>query len=420
METKKLSNFSADPNNANMGTDKGRRMLSQSLQDLGAGRSILVDRNGVIIAGNKTAEAAIAEGLEDAIVVQTQGDKVVVVQRTDLDLTKDPKAKQLAIADNRIAEIDLSWDAEALQKLAEEVDLSWLEVDDNFFEELEAMENEELEPEQLEPLTDEDDIPDEEDVETRVKRGDIWQLGRHRVMCGDSAVITDVERLMDGKKADMVFTDPPYGVSYADKNKFLNSISPGNRIQTPIKNDHLSVDETGSLWRNVFSVWTNYLAEYSSYYIASPQGGDLFLMMMMMMNENGFPLKHCLIWAKNNHVLGRCDYNYKHEPILFGWKNKHKFYGGGNHKTSVWEIPKPLKNDLHPTMKPVELVINALLNSTKQGDVCSDFFLGSGSTLIACEKTGRTCYGMELSEKYCDVILKRWEDFTGKTAVRID
>jgi hypothetical protein len=144
METKKLSNFSADPNNANMGTDKGRRMLSQSLQDLGAGRSILVDRNGVIIAGNKTAEAAIAEGLEDAIVVQTQGDKVVVVQRTDLDLTTDPKAKQLAIADNRIAEIDLSWDAEALQKLAEEVDLSWLEVDDNFFEELEAMENEEL------------------------------------------------------------------------------------------------------------------------------------------------------------------------------------------------------------------------------------------------------------------------------------
>ena len=143
METK-LTRFSQDPENLNKGTDKGRRMLSQSIQDLGAGRSILVDRNGVIIAGNKTAEAAIAEGLEDAIVVQTQGDKVVVVQRTDLDLTKDPKAKQLAIADNRIAEIDLSWDAEALQKLAEEVDLSWLEVDDNFFEELEAMENEEL------------------------------------------------------------------------------------------------------------------------------------------------------------------------------------------------------------------------------------------------------------------------------------
>ena len=143
METK-LTRFSQDPENLNKGTDKGRRMLSQSIQDLGAGRSILVDRNGVIIAGNKTAEAAIAEGLEDAIVVQTQGDKVVVVQRTDLDLTKDPKAKQLAIADNRIAEIDLSWDAEALQKVAEEVDLSWLEVDNNFFEELEAMESEEL------------------------------------------------------------------------------------------------------------------------------------------------------------------------------------------------------------------------------------------------------------------------------------
>ena len=136
METK-LTRFSQDPENLNKGTDKGRRMLSQSIQDLGAGRSILVDRNGVIIAGNKTAEAAIAEGLEDAIVVQTQGDKVVVVQRTDLDLTTDPKAKQLAIADNRISEMDLSWDTEALQKLAEEFDLSWLEVDDNFFEELE-------------------------------------------------------------------------------------------------------------------------------------------------------------------------------------------------------------------------------------------------------------------------------------------
>jgi len=138
----KLTRFSQDPENLNKGTDRGRRMLSQSIQDLGAGRSILVDRNGVIIAGNKTAEAAIAEGLEDAIVVQTQGDKVVVVQRTDLDLTKDPKAKQLAIADNRIAEIDLSWDAEALQKVAEEVDLSWLEVDDSFLAQLESFRDE--------------------------------------------------------------------------------------------------------------------------------------------------------------------------------------------------------------------------------------------------------------------------------------
>jgi DNA modification methylase len=138
--------------------------------------------------------------------------------------------------------------------------------------------------------------------------------------------------------------------------------------------------------------------------------------MMKTMNENGFPLRHCLIWVKNHHVLGRCDYNYKHEPILFGWKGRHKFYGNGTMKTSTWEVPKPLKNDLHPTMKPVALVENAILNSTEQKMLCVDFFLGSGTTLIAAEKTGRTCYGMEFSPAYVDVILKRWEDFTGDTA----
>ena len=139
-------------------------------------------------------------------------------------------------------------------------------------------------------------------------------------------------------------------------------------------------------------------------------------MMMMMMNENNHPLRHCLIWAKNNHVLGSADYNYKHEPILYGWQHKHKFYGKGEQKTSVWNIAKPLKNDLHPTMKPIELIENAILNSSEKGMLVVDYFLGSGSTLIACEKTDRCCYGVEIDPHYCDVIIKRWEDFTGKKA----
>ena len=123
-----------------------------------------------------------------------------------------------------------------------------------------------------------------------------------------------------------------------------------------------------------------------------------------------------LIWAKNNHVLGRTDYNYKHEPILFGWVDVHDFYGNGDQKFSVWNVDKPLKNDLHPTMKPVELIVNALMNSTKKENICLDLFGGSGSTLIACEKTGRKCRMMEIDPHYCDVIVRRWEEFTGMEA----
>ena len=142
------------------------------------------------------------------------------------------------------------------------------------------------------------------------------------------------------------------------------------------------------------------------------------MMMMMMIDISGWQLKHMLIWAKNNHVLGRCDYHYKHEPILFGWKKNgtHKFYGTSSN-FSVWAIDKPHKSDLHPTMKPVELIERAINNSTRASELIIDFFLGSGSTLIACEKTGRICYGMEIDPHYCDVIVKRWEDFTGKKAV---
>lgn len=142
-------------------------------------------------------------------------------------------------------------------------------------------------------------------------------------------------------------------------------------------------------------------------------------MMMMMVQEAGLPYRHVIIWVKNNHVLGRCDYNYKHEPIFFGWTKSHRFYGKGKNKTSVWEVDKPLKSDLHPTMKPIELMENALLNSSKENQICLDPFLGSGSTLIACEKTNRICYGLEIDCLYIDVIIKRWEDYTGKRAGKV-
>lgn len=267
-------------------------------------------------------------------------------------------------------------------------------------------------------LTDPDAVPDVVETEPHISTpGDIWLLGKHRLMCGDSTDAGSVALLMAGQKADMVFTDPPYNVSYSDKNAALNAIGRGNRIQTPIEGDSAKSDEEAGekLWKPAFANMRENAASHCSIYCTMPQGGAH--MMMMMMASASWQVKHELIWVKNNIVLGRCDYNYRHEPILFGWAETHKFYGNGEFMQSVWEVPKPQKSDLHPTMKPVLLVVNAIKNSSKEHDIILDLFGGSGSTLIACEQTGRVCRMMELDPHYCDVIVRRWQDFTGKKAV---
>jgi len=265
-------------------------------------------------------------------------------------------------------------------------------------------------------LCDEDEIP--EKVEPKTKPGDLYQLGRHRLLCGDSTNIQHVERLMGGEKADMVFTDPPYGVSYTSKNEYLNSLGKPMACPKAIENDEKSPDEMFDFWLSAFGNLCLSLSDQGSYYITAPQGGDLLLLLLQAVRQSGFQLKHVLVWAKNNHVLGRCDYHYKHEPIVYGWKQggTHNFYGKGQMSTSVWNFNKPLKNDLHPTMKPVELIEEALLNSSEVDGKVIDLFGGSGSTLIACEKTNRKCYMMELDPHYCDVIVARWEKYTGQTA----
>ena len=217
--------------------------------------------------------------------------------------------------------------------------------------------------------------------------------------------------------ADMVFTDPPYGVSYGDKNAFLNTIAPCNRIQEPIKNDHEKPAEMHDFWLKVFNVIGKFTKDCMAYYITAPQGGELLLLQAIQESET-LALKHMLIWNKNNHVLGRCDYNYKHEPIIYGWKKKgtHHFIGGSKFKTSVWDIAKPQKSELHPTMKPVELVSACLQDNSTEGQSVLDLFGGSGTTLIAAEQLNRKCYMMELDPHYCDVIIARWEKLTGRQA----
>jgi len=267
-------------------------------------------------------------------------------------------------------------------------------------------------------LTEDDTLP--EDVETICKRGDLWRLGEHRLLCGNATKEEDVKRLMGGENADMVFTDPPYSVGIGDKNKSLQSVQKAGLITEDIKNDNLSVEETAkTVWSPAFSLINEILNDGGSYYITAPQGGDQMMMMMMM--KESIPCKHELIWLKNqpNFSLGRLDYDYKHEPILYGWKGAHTFIGQGEFKKSIWEIDRVRKCDLHPTMKPVELIINSILNSSKKNYKVYDSFLGSGTTLIACEKTNRKCYGMEIDEHYCDVIIQRWQDFTGKKAKKL-
>jgi len=215
---------------------------------------------------------------------------------------------------------------------------------------------------------------------------------------------------MNGEKADMVFTDPPYGVSYEEK-----ALRNGYKGEHSKINADAGVEEASIVYGEAFKRISENIKDGAIYYVCSPQGGDMEMMMMMM--RSTIPCRHQLIWRKDSPVfsMGRLDYDYQHEPILYGWKGSHKHIGGGKFKTSVWDIPRPKSSKLHPTMKPVELIVEAIKDSTKEGDIIIDLFGGSGSTLIACEQTNRTCYMMELDPKYCDVIRKRYENFIKKT-----
>ena len=219
----------------------------------------------------------------------------------------------------------------------------------------------------------------------------------------------------------MVFTDPPYGVAIGDKNKALNAVQKAGRQTENIMGDTMNTQELYEMLKDAFTNLRLHCAEDCSYYVTSPQGGEIGLMMMMM-RDAGLEVRHNLIWEKNTATFSmrRLDYDYQHEPIFYTWTQRHNYYGKGQYKTTVWKFDKPRKCDLHPTMKPVELVVEALLNSSQKGDPVADIFGGSGTTLIACEQLGRKCFMMEKDPKFVDVIIDRWESFTGKKAVLLN
>lgn len=264
-----------------------------------------------------------------------------------------------------------------------------------------------------------DTTPDE--GPTRTQLGDLWQLGEHRLLVGDCTVAANVARLMEGAKAEMVWADPPYGVSIGDKNKLLNSIGRSNRIEENLTNDTL--DEAGilAMLRGAFAAATSVCLAGGAWYVAAP-AGPLHLLWGQALNELGI-WRQTIQWVKNNATFSPMgvDYHWRAEPIFYGWAPgaAHRYHGGRKQDT-VWEINRPAASPDHPTMKPIELVSRAVANSSKTAELVLDPFLGSGTTIIACERLGRKCYGLEIEPGYADVTLRRWEAETGKVAVLLE
>lgn len=258
----------------------------------------------------------------------------------------------------------------------------------------------------FEDEVDDEELPDE--VETRCKEGDVWQLGPHRMKCGDATSEDDLKDLMAGAEAQLLLTDPPYGVSYVGKT------ADALTIENDAVDDAQLLDFLEDSFANVYQAME---AGAAFYVFHADSKGHIF---RNAMTESNLPIRECLVWVKNSLVLGRQDYHWRHEPCLYGWKEgaSHNWYSDRK-QTTVLEFDRPTANREHPTMKPVPLLAYLVCNSTKRGDLVLDTFGGSGSTLLACEKMDRVCYTMELDPHYCDVILQRWENLTGQKAERI-
>jgi DNA modification methylase len=375
-----INSLFSDHKNARKRTDQSAKLIEESVKRYGAARSIVIDEDNRILAGNGTIEGAKAAGLKNVRIIETDGTEVIAVRRTGL--SEDEKVG-LALADNRTSDLS-DWDQEMLRKLSEEHDLApWFEQDD--LDELLAVT--ELEPE--EGNTDPDEVP-EAPEEPITKPGDLWILGNHRLLCGDSTNPQHVERLMDGKKADMVFTDPPYGIAYAGKGQA--GATKANDFGM-IKNDQ-STQAAEDAWRLTQSLGIPLQIYWgANYYCSTLEPGCSWI-----------------VW--NKEVVGD---NYSAAELA--WTNQQ---GRTRMFTHQWhgmiKASEQGQARVHPTQKPVALAEWAF-NEYDAGAVVLDLFGGSGSTLIACEKTSRHCRMMELDPAYCDVIVKRWEDFTGNTAV---
>ncbi|MCW5982711.1 MAG: site-specific DNA-methyltransferase [Bryobacteraceae bacterium] len=374
--------------NARTHTDEQVAQIAASIVEFKWTNPVLVGDNGVIIAGHARLEAARKLGMKEIPVIVLDG------------LTESQR-RALVIADNQLAIQGAGWDEEMLR-----VELQALQ-EDGFDLDIVGFSDEELEALLAEPeaeregLTDEDAVP-EEPEEAVTKPGDLWILGEHRLLCGDATQMADIERVLDGGLADMIFCDPPYGVSYEGK----------TAKKLKIANDALG----GKFQEFLRQACANMLAVTKGAVYICMSSSELHTLYQAF-TEAGGHWSTFVIWAKHHFTLGRSDYQRMYEPILYGWrKGTDHYWCGARDQGDVWLVKRPAANREHPTAKPVELMTRAIRNSSKTRDTVLDPFGGSGSTLIACEKTGRQARLLEIDPKYSDVTITRWQTFSGRQA----
>jgi site-specific DNA-methyltransferase (adenine-specific) len=365
--------------------------IAASIKEWGFTTPILVDTDGQIIAGHGRLLAAQKLGLDEVPTMTAEG-------------WTDAQKKAYVIADNKLA-LNAGWDNAMLAVEMQELGDMGFDLDLTGFgkDEIGA-----LFPNETTGLTDEDAVPEVPVVPVTVE-GDVWLLGRHRLMCGDSTSIDHLERLCDGQLVDMWLTDPPYNVAYEG----------GTKEKLTIKNDSMGNDAFRQFLRDAYSAADAVMKKGAVFYIwhADSEGYNF----RGAAADIGWAIRQCLIWKKSSLVMGRQDYHWQHEPCLYGWKEGASHLWASDRKqTTILEFSKPSRNGEHPTMKPVELFEYQMLNNTKGSDLVLDSFAGSGTTAIACEKHGRNARLMELDPKYCDVIIKRWQDFTGQEATHAE
>ena len=389
-----INDLKSDHKNARRRTDRSSDLIKESLQRYGAARSIVIDEENRILAGNGTIDGAKAAGIRRVRIIESEGDEVIAVRRSGLS---EEQKVGLALADNRTADLS-EWDLEMLHRLSEEHELDpWFNQDD-----LDELLNV-VEVDPVEGNTDPDAVPDAPE-EPITKPGDLWILGNHRLLCGDSTNPQHLQRLMDGQLADLWLTDPPYNVDYEG--------GTGLKIQ----NDNMADGEFRQFLCDVYSTANQVLKPGAAFYIwhADSEGYNF----RGAAQDNGWKVRQCLIWLKSSLVMGRQDYQWKHEPCLYGWTDGAAHTWNSDRKqTTILEFDKPSRNKQHPTMKPVDLFQYQIDNSTKPNQLVLDSFGGSGTTIIACERIRRHARLMELDPAYCDVIVQRWSEFTGKDAV---
>lgn len=401
-----------DDHNFNKGTEAGRELMEKSFKELGAGRSVLIDKDGRIIAGNKSQKAAIAAGIKKVRIIETTGDELVAVKRTDISLDSK-EGRELALADNLTTQVNLAWDEVELDKVAaqEGIDLPEWGIDPKSLGLQDPTETKEAQ---------EDDFDEtKEKIEPVCKRGDLWQLGEHRLLCGDSTLVADVEKLMQGEKADLWLTDPPYNVGYGMEDSAQMAKRKHRTDGLVVQNDRQSDSDFHKFLIAAYAAAFANMKPGASFYIW--HSGLETWNFIDALKVNGQQLRSVLIWNKDALCLGRQDYQWKHEPCLYGWKDgaAHKWYSDRK-QTTVIDMARPKRSEEHPTMKPIGLFGYQIQNSSQAGDIVLDTFGGSGTTIIACEQLGRKGRSVELDEHYCDVIIARWEKLTGKKATLIN